>query len=195
MWLPTNSKPSPVRRLPLADNITWTGMRWRTKNVRRMILSALLLTGFAAHASEPAVATKQMNDSEFREAGLHKLSPDELAALNRWIGEAYTPPTVDGQPDAAGDEAVAATAGGARFDPSVSQEPREFRSRIVGQFKGWMGDTRFRLENGQVWQQRTRGRYYRKLDSPEVLLIRTRLGFWKLQVLDTGKAVGVKRIR
>lgn len=168
-------------------------MRWRTKNVREMILGSLLLTGFAVQADEPGIGIKQMNDREYREAGLCKLNEDELAALNRWIGERHALPLRDCPPDKAHEEADVATAGGGRF-AQANQEPREFRSRIDGPFRGWTGETQFRLENGQVWQQRTRGRYFRKLDSPEVLLIRTQLGFWKLRVIDTGKSVLVKRL-
>ena len=34
-----------------------------------------------------------------------------------------------------------------------TDEESELRSFLVDEFTGWTGDTIFRLENGQVWQQ------------------------------------------
>lgn len=72
--------------------------------------------------------------------------------------------------------------------------PDELRSRIVGLFDGWEPRTRFRLENGQVWQvtDGTRGAY--QLQSPGVRITRGVLGNHYLQVDGAAQTIGVKRI-
>ncbi len=74
-----------------------------------------------------------------------------------------------------------------------AQKDFELVSRISGDFSGWDGETVFRLENGQVWRQRLRGRYfYSGPPQPEVRITRNYLGFYKLTVVETGKSIGVK---
>jgi hypothetical protein len=70
-----------------------------------------------------------------------------------------------------------------------------FRARIDGPFEGWRGDTVFRLDNGQVWQQRRSDVFVTELDSPEVILKRNRLGFYSMEVPAVDETVLVKRIR
>jgi hypothetical protein len=77
----------------------------------------------------------------------------------------------------------------------VGPKPEQVRARIDGKFEGWDGDTLFVLDNGEVWKQRTRGRYIHDAESPEVLITRNTLGFFVLEMVDTGKSVGVKRVR
>ena len=43
-------------------------------------------------------------------------------------------------------------------------------SRIDGEFKGWEGETVFKLQNGQTWQQATYGYKYNYAFSPKVLI-------------------------
>ncbi len=65
--------------------------------------------------------------------------------------------------------------GAATEQELVSEEIRKFeqegiRTRIVGEFRGWDGDTVFRLENGQVWRQRLPGQWSYRASDPEVEL-------------------------
>src|SRR5260221_11903875 len=46
-------------------------------------------------------------------------------------------------------------------------------SRIDGEFKGWEGETVFKLQNGQTWQQATYGYKYNYAFSPKVLIYQT----------------------
>ena len=52
--------------------------------VRSILLAALLFAAVPVAAQQPIEA--QMSADEFRAAGLHKLSADELASLNAWLG-------------------------------------------------------------------------------------------------------------
>lgn len=69
------------------------------------------------------------------------------------------------------------------------------RTRIVGDFRGWTGNTTFTLENDQVWQQTERdNRFFPKMVNPEVELIPSKWSGWKLQLVSEGLWIRVKRI-
>ena len=74
-------------------------------------------------------------------------------------------------------------------------EPDLIRSRIDGPFRGWRGNkTRFRLENGEIWEQRQSSTFLVKLDSPEVVIKKGRFGY-TMEVPSIGKRVHVKQIK
>ena len=73
--------------------------------------------------------------------------------------------------------------------------PDLIRSRIDGPFKGWKNNkTHFRLENGEIWEQRQSGTYLTNLDSPEVIIRKGRFGY-TMEVPAIGRKVHVKKIR
>ena len=145
------------------------------------VLGWIALPAIAAEDA-PDVRTL-MTPEEFRAAGLDKLSPAEIEALNLWVLH-YTVKDAPTQ---------------RRVNPVVKQEMKKMddvviRTRIAGAFTGWSGHTVFRLENGQVWKQRMDGKWYKKADSPEVVLEKNLLGLWMLRVVEGDKAIGVTRI-
>ncbi|MDA1074338.1 MAG: hypothetical protein O3A63_06195 [Proteobacteria bacterium] len=74
-------------------------------------------------------------------------------------------------------------------------EPDLIHSRIDGQFKGWRNNkTRFRLENGEIWEQRQSSTYITSLDSPEVIIRKGTFGY-SMEVPAIGRSVLVKRIK
>jgi hypothetical protein len=77
----------------------------------------------------------------------------------------------------------------------VGPKPDRIESRIAGEFEGWRGDTIFVLDNGQVWRQRQNGKYFYNKTDPEIVISRNILGFFVLEVVESGKSVGVKRLR
>lgn len=112
----------------------------------RSILFAALLTVSAPLAAQAPIQS-QMTPEEFRAAGLHKLDPAELDALNAWLNR-----TIEGET-----EKAAATA-----KRQVEDENRGFfnfgstepvTGRIVGEFRGFGRAREFTLDNGQVWRQ------------------------------------------
>ena len=146
-----------------------------------LAISVLLAPAVTAEAP-PDVRTLMTAD-EFKDAGLERLSPTELEALNRWL-LLYT----------------ARQASGLRqHNEVVKEETRKVEqegilTRIVGEFHGWDGDTVFRLENGQVWKQRLPGEWHYRASAPEVELSKNFMGYWMLRVVDADRAVGVTRI-
>ena len=77
----------------------------------------------------------------------------------------------------------------------VGPKPDRVEARIDGDFEGWRGDTLFMLDNGEIWKQRKNGKYFHKSSTPEVVITRNVLGFFDLEVVETGKSIGVKRVR
>lgn len=68
-------------------------------------------------------------------------------------------------------------------------------SIILPPFSGWSGDTVFRLQNGQVWQQRQGGNYPYRGSNPEVRISKNFMGFYRMELTENGKAVAVKRLK
>jgi hypothetical protein len=144
------------------------------------ILASALAEAEEAAKSFPGIESL-MSHQEFQAAGLDKLSPAEREALNSFLIR-YT----------AEDAPVLLTT-----DEEVLQavQEQEIASVIQQPFKGWSGDTVFRLENGQVWQQRRRGNYAYRGTHPEVLISRNFMGFFRMELVENGKAVQVTRIK
>lgn len=69
-------------------------------------------------------------------------------------------------------------------------------SRIAGEFRGWQGRTLFKLENGQQWVQ-TDEQVYRvpAQKGPDVEIVPSALGGWKLWIQPEGRWVRVKRVQ
>lgn len=80
--------------------------------------------------------------------------------------------------------------------PREDDETEVIRTRISGEFRGWTGRTRFTLVNGQVWQQdQTESRFFPLIIDPEVEIRPSRMGGWKMTLLQEGLWIRVKRIR
>ena len=141
---------------------------------------------------------EQMTGKEFQDAGLNKLTDQELSALNYWIrrhslatldtpkGAAATTPAVQGGEDNRG------------FDDKDKKDKDDgpIHSRIAGAFTGWDGQTIFRLENGMIWAQADKDKYYvRAVQSPEVTISKSFFGSWHLSVDDLDSKVKVRRIQ
>lgn len=139
------------------------------------------LTSISSHAADdfPGIE-KLMTHEQFQQAGLKKLSAKEVAELNKWL----TSYTANEAPQLM------------QTSTSVRQAEQAVNaSQIDGGFKGWTGNTVFRLKNGQVWRQRIGGRYWYKAQNPAVEIEKNVMGFYQMKVVATGKAVGVSRVR
>lgn len=152
---------------------------------RVTMLLALALPGAApVQADEAPDVRRLMSPEEFRDAGLERLSPVEIEALNAWVLR-YT----------AGDAVVLRRSNASVREEIRNAEAAVIRSRIVGEFRGWDGDTVFQLQNGQTWQQRIGGRWFHRASEPEVEVRRNVLGYWELRIVDADRSVGVKPLR
>lgn len=158
--------------------------------------------------AEPQSAPPEEKETNKAIASTSEKSIDEVAAvlpsaLAREPNEAHPPRYVklaeQQEASAEEEEEEPITQAYVRIDTlderSRSIQPDLIRSRIDGTFKGWRGKTRFRLENGEIWQQRQSSTYITTLESPEVVIRKGRMNFYTMEVPATGRKVHVKRIR
>ncbi|TXK62633.1 hypothetical protein [Alkalisalibacterium limincola] len=152
----------------------------------------LLLPLGLAHAQEFSSLEERMSGSEFRAAGLEKLSAEELEALNRWLR------TQMGAHGAAG---VAAAAPVEPVDTRGLRQGTGFDEDIItsipGNFRGWSGrGQRIRFANGQVWETvDSTSRLTINVEDPAVRIHSGMLGAWYLSVDGYNTRVRVRRIQ
>jgi hypothetical protein len=180
-----------------------------------ILVGLLLFTGWGGHAS---TLEDLMGEAAFAEAGLGKLSAEERQNLLDWIllHEEEIASAVKAREERRREAEVEAAVAremekrekeleeeqkkralnlfGFFSGPREEESIEKIETRIAGEFKGWRGDTRFHLENGQVWEQRSSGRYYKRMDSPKVTIRREMMGYW-MTVEGVGARVAVKRVK
>lgn len=155
------------------------------KNTGLALLTAILLfpaSCVLAQDDAPFPGIKAlMTPAEYDAAGLGKLTPAEREALDSFLIR-YT--VEDSQVLLKTNE-----------DVKKASDEQEIVSVILPPFKGWSGDTIFRLENGQVWQQRSGGNYPYRGSNPEVRISKNFMGFYRMELVESGKAVQIKRLK
>jgi hypothetical protein len=161
--------------------------------IRTLAIAALLACCLApvfAQTQTPPVE-QQMTPEEFKAAGLDKLTPEELARLNAWLGR-----TISSE---AGKAAQAAT-------EKVKQENRGFfdfgseepiAAHIAGGFRGFAKNRSYTLDNGQVWQQIDDAQLAGvRLENPEVMIKPAMVGnSWYMKVGRYNTRAQVRRIK
>lgn len=116
-----------------------------TLRLPRLLVLAAALAALPTLAAPPI--QQQMTPEEFRAAGLDKLSAEELARLNAWLGR-----TIETETEKAASAAKKRVEDDNRgFFNFGSSEP--IRSSIVGEFRGFGNGRSYTLANGQVWRQ------------------------------------------
>ena len=75
----------------------------------------------------------------------------------------------------------------------VDEEPDQITSKILGEFKGWSGYTKFQLENGQVWQQSSEGLLIVRINNPTVIIKKSFFGTYTLNVEGVNSSIKVRR--
>jgi hypothetical protein len=118
--------------------------------------------------NEAAGIEQQMTPSEFKAAGLEKLSPAELAKLNSWL---------QGYREQAVKQAV---------KKAVAREEKTKMqlvvSRIDGVYNGVRSGQNIRLEDGTVWKVANPGEHYGGYaDHPAVAIFKSLFG-WKMRI-------------
>jgi len=154
-----------------------------------------------------------MSPEEYRRTGLHKLDQDELRALEAWLrdhaGElrstAGSVPAAGAtalsapRPENAAEEAAAAAGSEENFgfpEPRAREdEPVVLHAEVLPPFRGWNGKTIFRLDNGQVWRQRSSGHHTYTGDDRRVVISKNAMGFYEMRLLAADRSIGVKRVK
>ncbi len=151
-------------------------------------LSVIAAEGFSS-------LEEQMSGKEYMSAGLNKLTPEELEALNNWIRR-HSVATLD-RPK--GGSYAVATEGDERGFKNKKDSEKDrspVTSRIKGSFSGWDGNTVFALENGMIWEQSDTEKFYTKeVQNPEITIKPGMFGTWRLSVDGHHSQCRVKRIQ
>jgi hypothetical protein len=138
--------------------------------------------------------TERLSPEERQSAGLDRLTPEQLVALNALVkrdresGEKSLRATVRAE---LREEVKQEARTEAKVEARKESEERRLAetrvlSRIVGKFSGWDGKTVFKLENGQIWRQADPDVHYVKpVDSPAVLIEKV-FGGWRLYDQEGG---------
>lgn len=162
-------------------------------NLRILVAAALFLSlPFASVQAQTAEdfssLEERMTGREFEQAGLDKLTPAELAALNEWIRDRSLATR-----EASAITALPSQPGTAPEIDRMAREP--FQTRIKGSFDGWTGTTVFELENGMAWRQTESDRYrVEPEDSPVVVISPGFGGSWRMSVEGHNRGIRVERI-
>jgi hypothetical protein len=163
--------------------------------MNRILMTLLsLMVSYSVFAAEGfSSLEEQMTGSEFDTAGLSKLSKEELNALNSWI-RSHSLATLT----APGAAAAGATQDrrGLKTDDDKDEERSLITSRIVGSFSGWDGQTIFKLENGMIWAQADKDKFYiKEIQNPVAIIDPGMFGTWRLSIEGHKKECKVKRIQ
>lgn len=156
----------------------------------RLLVLAAALAALPAIAAPPPIQ-QQMSTEEFKSAGLDKLSDEELARLNAWLGRTIEVET-----------AKAATAA----KKKVEDDNRGFfnfgstdpiRSSIPGEFRGFANGRSYTLANGQVWRQVDDASLAGvRLTDPTVTVTPSKVGnVWYMAVGRYGTRAKVARVK
>lgn len=191
---------------------------WYSTFMRMAVLGLVCVLWPLDVVAQPASST--IPPEVYRAAGLDKLTDAERKALIDWINAgapmtASGTPAVPAAPVSPRAPMVAATpAPAAAPTPTVASVPTaapapaalpapltplseesEINTRILPPFTGWTGRTIFTMENGQVWQQRMDGNYTFKGTDTRVVITRGTFGLDRMRLVESGRWIGVKRIR
>jgi hypothetical protein len=166
---------------------------------RFLVALMILATTVSVFAAEGfSTLEEQMSGKEFSAAGLDKLTQKELETLNDWIRRhsLATLATPARDPDAAAAAADAASKDTRGFKGS-EQERTTITSRILGNFRGWDGQTVFRLENGMIWAQDDKDKFYLPKDTDNAVAVIEPgiFGRWHLRIEGHDSECRVKRIQ
>lgn len=67
-------------------------------------------------------------------------------------------------------------------------------TQIDGEFKGWEGETIFKMKNGQIWQQSSYAYLYHYAYSPKVIIYKSSSGY-VMKVAGVEKTINVKKLK
>ena len=184
--------------------LDWRGFAPEGISMKRILIFIIVLLSSVPLVASEGFSTleEQMTGKEFTAAGLDKLSPEELASLNAWIRKRSLA-TIDAPAAAAATTAATSAAaestGGDRrgFRSEKEDEDRStITSRIVGKFDGWDGQTVFKLENGMIWEQADKDKFYiREVENPVAIIEPGIFGTWRLQIEGYNSKCRVERIQ
>jgi hypothetical protein len=116
-----------------------------------------------------------MTPEEIKSTGVATLSAAQRKELDLWLNR-YTL------------RMLSETKTRGECNPSIE-------TQIDGEFKGWEGETIYKLRNGQIWQQATYHYHYHYAYAPEVVIYSSSDGCSMKVEDDDDEAVHVRRLK
>lgn len=144
---------------------------------------ALIAPALALAADQYVPLQQRMSPTEFKAAGLDKLSADELKNLDDWLsghGKVITK--------------VVDSSGKPVFYPE-SGKRTVITAHLKGSFDGFGENMQYPLDNGQLWKQAGSGSYTcPHADNPTVTIKPMMMGNWLMYVEGCPNSISVKRV-
>jgi len=157
--------------------------------MRKLVLSVFMgLLAVHVLASTPAQQMKieqVMTPKELQDTGIATLTASQRQALNDWLNRYSLKLLVT----ASQQEPTTPESRPVRSSCAPAIE-----STISGEIEGWDGDTIFKLDNGQIWQQAEYDYTYFYAYRPDVTIYQTSAGC-RMKVEDETETVLVKRVK
>jgi len=166
--------------------------------MNRLLITLLtMLTSLSLVAAEGfSSLEEQMTGEEFNSAGLDKLTQDELDSLNSWIRQHSVATLGTAKPSAVKADTGTVSAAEDRRGLKGNKDETPISSRILGEFTGWDGQTVFKLENGMIWMQADKDKFYiREIENPVAIIEPGMFSSWHLHIEGHSKECRVKRIQ
>ena len=178
----------------------------------------MIFTGLAL-ASESDNIESAMSAEERVKSGVDTLTAEQRQFLNNWLKENYDrrtesvvtrttpdeqsasteqPTKLEATPEAIVaevDRRVAAKLADKRESEKTKQSDSNFEARLTSDFTGWTGKTIFKLDNGQVWRQRSSANYRHRGSDTRVKFKKNWMGGWEMTVVSSGKTVLVRKVQ
>jgi len=183
------------------------------------IISVVMIFTGLALASESDNIESAMSAEERVKSGVNTLTAEQRQFLNNWLKENYgrrtesvvtrttpdeqsasteqpakleaTPETIEAEVD----RRVAAKLADKRESEKTKQSDSAFEARLTSDFTGWTGKTIFKLDNGQVWRQRSSANYRHRGSDRRVSFKKNWMGGWEMTVVSSGKTVLVREVQ
>lgn len=182
-------------------------------SIRLVLLSSILtsMTVLAETSFEPL--ERAMNKEERIRSGVDSLTSEQRAFLNNWLKARYgvmnvETPLNDRETPLPASHNVTQTKGNSSIEAEVERRMAEelatrkqaatdgpFQATVVGNFTGWRGKTVFRLDNGQIWRQRSSSNYLHRGNDQRVKFDKNWMGGWEMTVVSSGKSVLVTKVK
>ena len=178
----------------------------------------VIFTGLVL-ASESENIESVMSAEERLKSGVDTLTAEQRKFLNDWLKENYgrrdesvvTKTAADGRSElserpakleatpesieAEVDRRVAAKLADKSESEKTKQPESAFEARLTSDFTGWTGKTIFKLDNGQVWRQRSSANYRHRGSDTRVKFKKNWMGGWEMTVVSSGKTVLVRKVQ
>ncbi len=164
-------------------------LKSRNSIIGLLITVAAVFGGVIITAQQRHILSMEevMTKSELTESGVASLSPAQRNALDAWLNR-YTAHVI--QIVATSEHSAPAP----KSDTSSGRCIPAIESAIDGEFNGWDGETIFKLNNGQIWQQAEYDYMYSYSYSPGVTIYSTQSGC-RMKVEDEDETILVKRLK